>query len=133
MNAIIIEKTTEFVKTFATDLRNANKEYTSISRVLKDIQTPEMLDAGYRKVFDALGLEGGMVIPAGFFNSIPASMHGKDKKGNDFVGIWGYRIIKDAEGKEVGKEPVLRKVTAWSPTRIFKVLAQAKVINSEKK
>lgn len=115
------------LKNVGGDLRGGNKEYTSISRVLKDIQRKDMLKAGYGAVFAAVGLEAGGITPADFFAAVPEGMHGKDKKGNDFVGVWGYK--KDENGKNI---PVLRKVTAWTPNKLFKVLAQSRAMNSAK-
>lgn len=118
------------LKGVSSDLRCGNKEYTSISRVLKDIQRKDMLRAGYGKVFEALGLVAGGIIPADFFAAIPEGMHGKDKKGNDFVGLWGWKVLeRDANGKVTKREAVLRKVTSWSPNKLFKVWAQANELN----
>lgn len=118
------------LKGVSVDLRGANKEYTSISRVLKDIQRRDMLKAGYGKVFEAVGLVAGGITPADFFAAVPEGMHGTDKKGNDFVGIWGWKVVeRDKEGKATKKEAVLRKVTAWTPNKLFKVLAQAQELN----
>lgn len=90
-NFDFIESANVVLKNVGTDLRGGNKEYTSISRVLKDIQRKDMLKAGYGKVFEAVGLEAGSITPADFFAAVPEGMHGTDKKGNDFVGIWGWR------------------------------------------
>lgn len=118
------------LKSVAGELRGGNKEYTSISRVLKDIQRKDMLKAGYGKVFEAVGLEAGKITPAEFFAAIPEGMHGKDKKGEDFVGVWGWKVVeRDAEGKPTKKEAVLRKVTSWTPNKLFKVLAQSQELN----
>lgn len=118
------------LKSVATELRSGNKEYTSISRILKYIQRKDMLKAGYGKVFEAVGLEAGSITPADFFAAVPKTMHGTDKKGNDFVGIWGWKVVeKDAEGKATKKEAVLRKITSWTPNKLFKVLAQAQELN----
>lgn len=121
-----IENANVVLKNVASELRGGNREYTSISRVLKDIQRKDMLKAGYGKVFEAVGLEAGGITPAEFFAAVPEGMHGTDKKGNDFVGIWGWKVVeRDKEGKAVKKEAVLRKVTAWTPNKLFKVLAQS--------
>lgn len=118
------------LKSVATELRSGNKEYTSISRILKDIQRKDMLKAGYGKVFEAVGLEAGSITPADFFAAVPKTMHGTDKKGNDFVGLWGWRITeRDAEGNATKREAVLRKITSWTPNKLFKVLAQAQELN----
>ena len=125
-NFNFIESANVVLKGVAANLRDGNREYTSISRVLKDIQRKDMLKAGYGAVFAAVGLEAGGITPADFFAAIPEGMHGKDKKGNDFVGIWGWKVVKkDKEGKAIAKEAVLRKVTAWTPNKLFKVLAQS--------
>jgi len=121
-----IERANVVLKTVAGDLREGNREYTSISRVLKDIQRKDMLRKGYGVVFEAVGLEAGKITPTEFFAAIPADMHGKDKKGKDFVGIWGWKTLeKDEKGKVTKREAVLRKVTSWSPNKVFKVLAQS--------
>lgn len=129
-NFNFIEVANAVLKNVGADLRGGNKEYTSISRVLKDIQRKDMLKAGYGKVFEAVGMEAGNVTPKEFFAAVPQSMHGTDKKGNDYVGIWGWKVLKrDAEGKPTEKEAVLRKVTSWSPNKLFKVLAQAQELS----
>ena len=129
-NFNFIESANVVLKSVAANLRSGNKEYTSISRVLKDIQRKDMLKSGYGEVFKAVGLEAGEITPADFFAAVPASLHGKDKKGEDFVGIWGWKTLeKDAEGKVTKREAVLRKVTAWTPNKLFKVLAQAQELN----
>ena len=118
------------LKGVAANLRSGNKEYTSISRVLKDIQRKDMLKSGYGEVFAALNLTAGKIAPADFFAAVPTGMHGTDKKGNDFVGIWGWKTIeKDKDGKVTKREAVLRKVTAWTPNKLFKVWAQAQELN----
>ena len=129
-NFNFIEVANAVLKNVGADLRGGNKEYTSISRVLKDIQRKDMLKAGYAAVFAAVGMEAGNVTPKEFFAAVPQSMHGTDKKGNDFVGIWGWKVLaRDAEGKPTKKEAVLRKVTSWSPNKLFKVLAQAQELS----
>ena len=129
-NFNFIESANVVLKNVGADLRGGNKEYTSISRVLKDIQRKDMLKAGYGKVFEAVGMEAGKVTPKEFFAAIPKGMHGTDKKGEDFVGVWGWKVTKrDKEGKAVEKEAVLRKVTSWTPNKLFKVLAQSQELN----
>lgn len=129
-NFNFIEVANAVLKNVGADLRGGNKEYTSISRVLKDIQRKDMLKAGYGSVFEAVGMEAGKITPKDFFAAVPAGMHGTDKKGNDFVGIWGWKVTKrDKDGKAVEKEAVLRKVTSWSPNKLFKVLAQSQELN----
>ncbi len=122
------------IKNVRVELRDGNKEYTSISRVLKDIQRKDMLKAGYGKVFEAVGMDAGKVTPKEFFAAIPKGMHGFDKNGNDFVGVWGWKVTKrDKDGKAIEKEAVLRKVTSWSPNKLFKVLAQAQALKTNSK
>lgn len=129
-NFNFIEVANAVLKNVGADLRGGNNEYTSISRVLKDIQRKDMLKAGYGKVFEAVGMEAGKITPKEFFAAVPEGMHGTDKKGNDFVGIWGWKVTKrDKDGKAVEKEAVLRKVTSWSPNKLFKVLAQSQELN----
>lgn len=125
----IIENANNTLKNVAKELRNANKEYTGICSVLKDIQRNEFLKAGYREVFAAVGVDVDAVdesgkrvklTPATFFSRVHESMYGTDKKGEKYVGIWGNK--KNEDGTTT---PVLRKVTAWTPRKVFVVLAQS--------
>lgn len=119
---VVIESANVVMKSVAANLREANKEYTSISSVLKDIQRSQYLRAGYREVFAAVGIDTDAVklTPADFFARVHKDLHGTDKKGNDFVGIWGNK--KNDDGTTT---PVLRKVTSWTPRKVFMVLAQS--------
>lgn len=129
-NFDFIGRSEKVLKGVADSLRGGNKEYTSISRVLKDIQRKEMLKAGYGEVFAAVGLEAGGVKPADFFAALHKEMWGVDKKGNKFVGLWGWKVVaRDKDGKPTKKEAVLRKVTSWSPNKFFKVVAQSQELS----
>lgn len=108
----------------AAELKSANKEFTTISSTLRFMQTREMLDAGYSKMFAKYGCLESITVPA-FFAQLHPCLHGTDKKGNDYVGIWGMKTTKDANGNVVSEEEVLRKVTAWNPTKVFRVLEQS--------
>ena len=118
----VIENAVNVLKSVAGAMRDGNREYTSISSVLKDIQRKQYLKAGYAEVFAAVGIDvdAEVLTPATFFAKVHASLHGTDKKGNDYVGIWGNK--KNEDGTTT---PVLRKVTAWSPRKVFMVLAQS--------
>lgn len=118
----IIEKANGVIKNVSGSLRAADKEYRSISGVLKDIQRSELLKAGYREVFAAVGIDVNekKLSPNAFFSRLHASQWDTDKKGEKFVGVWGYK--KQEDGTKV---PVLRKVTAWTPRKVFMVLAQS--------
>lgn len=145
----IIATANESIKTVAASLRDGNREYTSISRVLKDIQRKELMKAGYAKVFAAVGMPtDGSVTPAQFFAVLTNEQKGRsynkagEPVGDPWYGIWGMATVKDAEGNKVmvtvngvsvpKTEPKLRKVTAWSPTKLFKMLAQAQAIRAQK-
>ena len=118
----VINKANEVMKSVAGSLRSANKEYTSISSVLKDIQRSAYLKAGYADVFKAVGIDTDerKLTPKDFFDRVHKSLHGTDRKGQDYVGIWGNK--KNEDGTTT---PVLRKVTAWTPRKVFMVLAQS--------
>lgn len=125
MKTNVIENANVLIKEVADSLRSANKEFTSISAVLRTIQRKDMLKAGYAVVFEKLGLVAGKVTPADFFDALHADMWGVDKKGNKFVGLWGYK----KEGDK--KVEVLRKVTQWTPTKFFKVFAQSQELKNK--
>lgn len=122
--AKVIESANATIKVAGKELRNADKEARSISSVLKDMQRSQYLKAGYADVFAAIGIDvcgDEKLTPAEFFSRVHESLHGVDKKGNDYVGVWGM-----SKNKETGEAvPVLRKVTAWSPRKVFMVLAQS--------
>ena len=120
--AAVIESANATIKVAGKELRNADKESRSISSVLKDMQRREFLKAGYAAVFDAIGIDAyaGKITPADFFSRVHSSLHGTDKKGQDYVGLWGMK--KQEDGSSV---PVLRKITAWTPRKVFMVLAQS--------
>lgn len=135
------------VKNFAKSLRGGNKEYTSISRVIKDVQSVALMDAGYRDVFAALGLPtNGKFTPMDFFGCMQPSQFktvtvgkGENRKDEQRLGIWGWAQKKDENGQKVfeadGKTPVmeavLRTVTAWTPNKLFKCIAQAQAIAAQ--
>ena len=143
---VVINAASANLKTVGTDLRSGNKEYTSISRVLKDIQRKDMLASGYAQVFAAVGLDAGKITPAAFFALCTPEQYGQtfNKKGEPagepWVGIWGTAVKKNVEGQPVlgpdgskVTEPVLRKVSSWTPNKLFKVLAQAQAFKANKK
>lgn len=127
-NVNFIESANGVMKSVAGNLRSANKEYTGICSVLKDIQRTQFLRAGYKEVFAAVGVdvEKEKLTPATFFSRVHADLYGTDKKGEKYVGIWGWKVVKrDGEGKAIEREAVLRKVTSWTPRKVFMVLAQS--------
>lgn len=145
-----INSANESIKTVGANLRSGNKEYTSLSRVLKDTQRAELLKAGYREVYEALGLNVDgktKVTPAEFLAALAPEQWGQtynkagEKVGEKWVGIWGWAQKKDSEGNKVFEtvngaevpvmEPKLRKVTAWTPNKLFKVYAQALALRAE--
>lgn len=101
-------------------LKAANKEFNSITSVLKFMQTAEMMNAGYKDSFEAFGIFKTLTVPM-FFASVP--VENRNDKGE--VGLWGTKSVKDAQGNVIGEEPVLRVVKSWTPTKVFDVLSQA--------
>lgn len=118
----IIDNANNIIKGVAASLRSADKEYRTISSVLKDIQRSALLKAGYKDVFAAVGInvDEQKLTPSDFFARLHASQWDTDKKGEKFVGVWGYKKAEDGT-----KQPVLRKVTSWTPRKVFVVLAQS--------
>lgn len=137
------------MKNCSESLNNANKAYTSISQVLKDIQRKTMMEAGYASVFTSLGLAAdGTFTPAQFFAVMSKEQFNKVKVGKgktrheeERLGIWGWTQAKDKDGNKLFEadgvtpkmEAVLRTVSAWTPTRLFKCIAQANAIKAQSK
>lgn len=121
-NVNVIENANVVIKSVAANLRSGDKLYRSISSVLKDIQRSEYLKAGYAEVFAAVGIDvkAGKLTPADFFGKVHSSLKATDKKGVEYVGVLGYK--KEENGS---RTPVLRKVTSWTPRKVFMVLAQS--------
>lgn len=118
----VIENANNVLKGVSGSLRSADKEYRSISGVLKDIQRSNLLAAGYKDAFAAVGIdiEAGKLTPAEFFGKVHSALKATDKKGNEYVGVWGLKTEEDGK-----KKPVLRKITSWTPRKVFMVLAQS--------
>lgn len=127
MKTTTIQATNKALKKVA-GLRDANREYTSISAVLRFMQTEEMLEAGFREAFATFGITGTLTVPA-FFKAVPA----ENRTAQGEVGIWGTKTKKDSEGNVIAEEAVLRTVKSWTPNKVFKVLAQAAVVYATRK
>lgn len=138
-----IQKSLESVKDVQKSLASANKEYTSISQVLKDMQRKSMMKAGYSEVFAQLGLPtDGSVVPAQLFGSLDEAQWGKTvttKNTTKWVGLWGWSLVKNEDGtqayEEDGKtkkrEAKLRKVTSWTPSKVVKLVAQRNALRNQ--
>ena len=145
MKTLVIESAKATLKNVRTNLTGGNKVYTSISRVLKDIQRSESMNAGYKQVFAAVGMPtDGSVVPAQFFavcapeQWVQTYNKRGEKVGEPAVGIWGTtQVVKDgvkqfkADGKTPIMEEVCRKVTSWTPNKVFTVLAQAQAFKAQ--
>lgn len=137
-----IESANQVVKNVSKSLRDGNREYTSLSRVLKDIQRSDLLKAGYQEAFAGLGYTvdaKAQISPKQFMEAMCDEQFGVTvtKEGEqEWLGIWGWAHKKDEGGNKLYEadgltpvmEPKLRKVSAWTPTKIFKCLAQAQAI-----
>ena len=125
----VIEKGNEILAPVSKNIREANKEHFSISRVLADMQREAEMNKGYKVAFEAVGFDTTKKLNAAtFFGTLPSGMYKLDKKGNKRYGVWGYKVEKDKEGNIISRTPVLRPVSAWSPAKVLKMLAQAKAI-----
>lgn len=141
----IISSANATIKNVSNSLRDGNREYTSISRVLKDVQRADLMKAGYKDVFEAVGMPSDRsVTPNDVWAVCAPEQWGQtyNKKGEPvgekWIGIWGTKQIVidgvkqyEQDGKTPIMEEVLRKVTAWTPTKLFKVLAQAQAIKAQ--
>ena len=131
------------IKNVSNNLRDGNKEFTSISSVLKFMQQKQFMKY-YSDVFVACGVPvGAKITPKQFFDVTVDEQWGQtlNKKGEvvgeAWVGIWGKRqVVIDGvkqfedDGVTPIVEDVLRKVTAWTPTKVFRVLAQAQAFKA---
>lgn len=148
-NFNFINVANESIKSVNKQLRNGNKEFNSLSSVLKDIQRKQYMKAGYAEVFKSLGLPtDGRFTPADFFKKMNAEQfktvtvgRGKNKKEEKRLGIWGWAQKKDEDGNKVfesdGKTPVmvpvLRVVSSWSANKLFACISQANALKEAAK
>ena len=132
VNKCFIDAANDMLANVSKDLRKANKEHFSISHVLKDMQRNDELKNGYGNVFKALNWDINKKLDAKtFFSLLDDSQYYMDKKGNKCYGIWGYKYEKDNNGNVISTTKVLRKVTSWSPNKVFKMMAQSIAIKTE--
>ena len=126
----VIEKANEILAPVSKNIREANKEHFSISRVLKDMQREAEMNKGYKVAFEAVGYDTTKALTASiFFGLMPESMYKMDKKGkNKRYGVYGYKIEKDEKGNEISRTPIVKTISSWSPSKVLKMLAQAKAI-----
>ena len=135
------------VKNFQKSLRDANKEFTSLSRVLRVVQCADLMKAGYSDCFAAVGFPTDRKVTAAMVFAALAQeqwvetvIKSGERKGETerTAGLWGYKQVVVDGVKQVDEkgapvvEPCLRKITAWTPTKLFKLLAQAQAINTKK-
>lgn len=114
------------------NLREANKEYTSLSQVLKDITRKSIWNAGYKEAFALIHVSLETLTPAKFRSALNDNMLYTNKTGKTAIGMWGTKVVKNKDGELVKnedgtpkKEAVLRPVASWTPTKIWTVLAQS--------
>lgn len=149
-NYNFIEASEKSLKNVAKEVRGGNVVYTSLSQVLKDIQRSDLMKAGYKAAFAGLGVaidENKKFAAADFFCLMQEAQYkavtvgkGKEKKEVKKLGLWGWSQMKDADGNKLFEEDgvtpkmeaVLRVVTAWTPNKVFKAIAQAKAIKVQK-
>lgn len=143
-NFNFIATANESIKNVSKQLRNGNKEFNSLSSVLKDIQRKQYMKAGYADVFKSLGLPtDGRFTPADFFKKMNDEQfktvtvgRGKNKKEEKRLGIWGWAQKKDEDGTKIFEEdgvtpvmvPVLRVVSSWTSNKLFACIAQANAL-----
>lgn len=131
------------MKNVAKVLRDANREFTSLSSVLRFMQdatnAPEMAH-NYLQMLAELGIPTEeTVTPRVIMDSLDESQfvevttgRGKDKRTQKMAGIWSNVQKRDEEGNKIFDEtgaPVLeqvcRPVKSWTPTKLARLLAQA--------
>ena len=134
-------KNFDFIQTAANNVKNvnglraANKVYTSLNQVLKDIQRSDLMKAGYSEAFAAFGITEKVGMKE-FFAVMQPSQYVEVKKGKETekrLGLWGWKLEKDDNGEIISKTAVCRPVTGWTPSKVFKALSQARALADDKK
>lgn len=145
MNAIEIASKKELQKKYQSNKSAGNKVYSSLSRVLKDMQRDKELKAGYAECFKALNMPfDGTITMADFKEAVQPEQEvtiNKGKKNEEIVtGIWGTTQKKDKDGNKMfeadGTTPIMievcRPVRSWTPNKVLEVLADSAVILARK-
>jgi len=111
---------------------HANKEFYSLSAVIKQIRTKTMWEAGYKEAFAAIGINSASDLTPVMLKKAAPELVGKTQKGESFIGIWGLTAQKDEKGNTIMDEngntimaPILRRVSSWSPNKLLQILAQS--------
>lgn len=117
---------------------SANKHYTSLSHVLKQIKTESLWNAGFSKAFAVMGVTSPMDLTPALFRDLAPEMFKADKDGKLMLALWGMSTQKDDDGNptfdekgKVIKIPVQRIVKAWTPNKVLQLLAQSAVFRAQ--
>lgn len=128
---VMFENGKKVIESLSVNLRAGDKEYKSLSQVLKDIQRRNLMTAGYKACFEAVGLPtDGSVTPSQIFNAaFDAGLYvevskgkGSDKKTEKVAAVIVERTNKDTGEKE----NKLQKVSSWTARKLFTMIAQTK-------
>ena len=110
----------------------ANKEYASLSNVLKQIKAKTLWGKGFAEAFAAVGITDKDALTPAMFRELAPEVCAKDRKGKKQLAVWGMTALKDSEGEIVCDEednpilvPVQRIVKAWTPNKVLQILAQS--------
>lgn len=131
-NVNFIENANVVIKSVAAELRNANKEYTSLSAVLREMKRKDMLKAGYQTVLAAVGVADANTLTPAFLREqcqeeqLVDYTNKKTKQVEKVMAIQGYKLADDGKTRIV----VWRRVTSWTPRKVVLILAQSQAIRN---
>ena len=127
----IIESAKGVFKSTSKNRSEANKEFYSLSAVIRQIKTKTMWESGFGAAFASVGITNPNQLTPAILRNVSPEMCEKDKKGASYIGSWGYTAKKDEEGNKVLDKkgnpvmiPTLRRISSWSPNKLLQVLAQ---------
>ena len=134
----VINNSKQVMKGTAKARASANKEYASLSNVLKQIKEKKMWSAGFGEAFAGVGITDAKDLTPALFRSLAPEVCAKDKKGKKQLAIWGMAVVKDADGMPaldaegaIVYTPVQRIVKAWTPNKVLQILAQSAAFRAQ--
>lgn len=133
-NVNVIESAKVVLAGVRADVRTANKEFNSLSSVLRVMTRADMLKAGYKAAFLAVGVTDPkaltpkalteMCAPEQFV-AVTNKRTGKEEQ---VMAVQGWKTSDDGKTKV----PVWRKITSWTPTKVLTLMAQSVALKAAK-
>lgn len=134
----VIKNSKYILKCTSRARSSANRHYSSLSNVLKQIKKDPLWNAGFSDAFAVMGIKEPMTLTPALLRTLAPEMFKADKDGKLMLALWGMSTQKDDDGNptfdekdKVIKIPVQRIVKAWTPNKVLQLLAQSAAFRAQ--